>query len=217
MLKSVHAAFLVAALWLLSGPAVAEIVAGRDYTVLDPPQRTLSPGKIEVLEFFSYGCPRCNDFYPHLRTWTQKLPRDVAFRRVATGFGHAPWTNLAKTYYALEATGDIEALDGALFHAIYKEHAPLFDQKSITGWVGDHGVNPQKFATAFASFGVNTQLSQAEQMVEAYKIERLPALVVNGKYVVNGANFEELLRHATELIVRERASTRTLEAGPGTP
>jgi len=210
MLKIVRATVVAAALWLLAGNAHAQLIEGRDYTLLDPPQKTMSPGKVEVLEFFNYGNPRCDEVYPQLLSWSQRLPREVSFRKVATGFGRTAWTNLAKTYYALEATGDIENLDGALFHAIHKEHKPLFDQQSITDWVGEHGVDPQKFATAFASFGVNTQLSQAEQMVEGYKIEKLPTLVVNGKYLVNGRSFDEVLKHATALIVKEHASIRTL-------
>jgi thiol:disulfide interchange protein DsbA len=207
-----RAAFLLAALWLAAGSAGAQIVEGTDYTVLDPPQRTLSPGRIEVLEFFSYGCPGCSELHLRLRAWAQKLPRDVVVRRVATGFGRTAWTSLAKTYYALEATGDLDRLDDPLFLAIHKEHRPLFDQKSITDWVGEHGVDPQKFATAFGSFGVSSQLNQAEQMVEAYKIEHIPAIVVNGKYLVTGRSFEEVLRHAMELVIRERASNRSTQA-----
>lgn len=205
---------LMAALWLMAALARAEIIEGRDYTPLDPPLKTLDPGKIEVIEFFSYGCPRCNELHPLLRVWAQKLPRDVVLRKIATGFGRAAWTNLAKAYYALEATGKLEdPLDSALFFAIHKEHKPLFDQKNITDWVGEHGVDKDAFKDAFTSFGVNTQLTRAEQTVAAYKIDHLPALVVNGKYLVNGRSFEEMLRHATELIIRERANSKTQDAG----
>jgi len=212
MHKSILATFLMAVLWLGAGLARAEVVEGRDYTVLDPPQHTMSPGKIEVLEFFSYGCPVCGEMHPLLRNWHQRLPRDVVVRRVATGFGQRAWTTLAKTYYALEATGDLGKLDDALFLAIHRDHQALFDQHSITDWVGAHGVDAQKFGQAMASFGVSSQLGQAEKLVEVYKIEHLPAIVVNGKYLVNGRSNEEVLRHTTELIVKERASSRGLEA-----
>jgi thiol:disulfide interchange protein DsbA len=203
-------------LGLIATGASAQSVPGRDYRVLDPPQRTLTPGKLEIIEFFSYGCPRCAELQPPLRTWIAKLPRDVVFRRVATGFGHTAWTNLAKTYYALDATGDLAKLDGALFHAIRSEHQPLFEEKSITAWVGNQGVDPQKFATAFASFGVNTQLNQAEEMVQSYKIDQLPALAINGKYVIAGQSFETMLARANELMVRIRAENKTV-APVGTP
>jgi protein dithiol oxidoreductase (disulfide-forming) len=212
MPKSILAAFVLAALWLAAGGSRAEVIEGRDYTVLDPPQHTLSPGKIEVLEFFSYGCPRCSELQPALRNWSQKLPRDVVLRRVATGFGQRAWTNLAKTYYALAAIGDLDKLDDALFIAIHRDHQALFDQHNITDWVGGHGVDAQQFASAMASFGVSSQLGLAEKLVESYKIERLPAIVVNGKYLVNGRSNEEILRHTSELIVKERASSRGMEA-----
>jgi len=196
---------LTTAALLLSTAAHAQLVEGRDYRTLDPPQRTLSPGKIEVIEFFSYGCPHCNQLQTLLASWVAKLPHDVAFRRVATGFGRTAWTNLAKAYYALDATGDLPKLDGELFHAIHQEHLPLFDQNSITQWVGQHGGDAAKFATAFASFGVNTRLNQSEQMVQAYKIEQIPTLAVDGRYVVIGESLQETLAHANELIVKVRA------------
>jgi len=211
MLKIVFA-FLLAVGWLAAGTARAEVIEGRDYTVLDPPQHTMSPGKIEVLEFFSYGCPHCSELHPLLHAWSQKLPRDVVLKRVATGFGQRAWTNLAKTYYALVATGELGKVDDALFFAIHRDRLTLFDQRSITDWIGAHGVDTQKFGQAMASFGVSSQLAQAEKLVESYKIEHLPAIVVNGKYLVTGETDEQLLRHTTELIVKERASSRGLEA-----
>jgi thiol-disulfide isomerase/thioredoxin len=133
---------------------------------IDPPQHPATTGKIEVLEFFSYGCPHCNEFYPFISAWAAKLPKDVVFKRVATGLGRMPWTNLARMYYALETTGDLTRLDAQVFHAIHEEHAPLFDEKRSAEWVGKHGVDVVKFNTAFESFGVNTKVNQAEEMVE---------------------------------------------------
>lgn len=202
---------IAAAVLLLSTAAPAQMLDSRGYRLVDPPQRTLTPGKIEVIEFFSYGSPACGQMSPLLDAWASKLPSDVAFRRVATGFGHKAWTDLAKTYYALNATGDLARLHGPLFHAIHREHLPLFDQQSITDWVAKHGVDPQKFATAFASFGVNTELNEAEQMVQAYKITSLPAIAIEGRYVVSGQTIQNMLTHANALIVKltaDRASAR---------
>jgi protein dithiol oxidoreductase (disulfide-forming) len=207
-----RACLLTLAVLVLSAPLRAEVQLGRDYRTLDPAQHTESPGKIEVIEFFSYGCPHCNEFYPLVSAWAAKLPQDVVFKRVATGFGRTAWTHLAKTYYALEATGDLARLDGALFHALHEEHLPLFDEKSIAEWVGKNGVDTGKFKTSFESFGVNTRLNQAEQMVESYKIEGVPALAVAGKYVVIGRSFEEILTNADQVIAKARS-----EEGGRTP
>jgi protein dithiol oxidoreductase (disulfide-forming) len=214
--KSMIASFLAAALWLAAGLAHAEVIEGRDYTVLDPPQPTSSPGKIEVTVFFNYGCPPCSELQPLLRNWSQKLKLqpDVVIKRIATGFGQRAWTNLAKTYYALHETGDLDRLDDALFLAIHHDHQLLFDQESIMSWVAGHGVDMQKFSDIFSGFGVSHQLADAEKKVETYKIEHLPAIVVNGTYLVNGRSYEEVLRHTTELIVKARAHSRGSEASP---
>jgi thiol:disulfide interchange protein DsbA len=209
---STRTSLLALALLVLSVPLRAEVIAGTDYRVLDPPQHSESAGKIEVVEFFSYGCPHCDEFYPLVTAWADKLPKDVVFKRVATGFGRTAWTNLAKAYYALEATGDLAKLDGPLFHAIHEEHLPLFDEKSIADWVTRHGVDPAKFTAAYNSFGVNTKLSQSEAMVENYKIEGVPTLAVAGKYLVLGNSFEQILSHADGVIAKTRA-----ERGPAVP
>jgi protein dithiol oxidoreductase (disulfide-forming) len=178
---------------------------GNEYRKIDPPQHTESPGKIEVLEFFSYGCPHCNEFYPMVSAWAAKLPKDVVFKRVAAGLGRTAWTNLAKTYYALVSTGDMTRVDAQLFHAIHEEHAPLFDEKAISAWVAQHGVDATKFNTAFESFGVNTKANQADDMVENYKVDGVPTLTVDGKYIVLGNSFEQMLHNADAVITMVRA------------
>jgi protein dithiol oxidoreductase (disulfide-forming) len=202
---SIRNTLLALALVVLSAPSLADVKEGTDYRLIDPPQHTESPGKIEVTEFFSYGCPHCNEFYPLVTAWAGKLPKDVVFKRVATGLGRTAWTNLAKTYYALQSTGDLERLDGQIFHAIHEEHLPLFEEKAIGKWVALHGVNLEKFVTAFESFGVNTRLNQAEQMVENYKIEGVPALAVDGRYLILGNTFEEILSNTDGVIAKIRA------------
>src|SRR5256885_5160608 len=124
----------------------AQGVEGTDYRKVEPRQPTDSPGKIEVIEFFSYACPHCNEFYPLVSAWVAKLPKDVVFKRVPIGFGRAAWINLAKAYYALEATGELGRLDDTLFHALHEEHLPLFDENSIREWVGKQGADASKFA-----------------------------------------------------------------------
>ncbi|MDB6090640.1 MAG: oxidoreductase [Gammaproteobacteria bacterium] len=202
---STRAWFVALALFVLSVPLRAEVAADQGYRLLDPPQHADTPGKIEVIEFFSYGCPHCNEFYPLVTAWAAKLPKDVVFKRVATGMGRTAWTNLAKTYYTLETTGDLARLDGPLFHAIHEEHLPLFDEKSITEWVGKHGVDTAKFTTAFESFGVNTRVSQAERLLENYKVEGVPTLAVGGKYVVLGNSFEQILSNADAAVAKARS------------
>src|SRR6202012_2632122 len=89
-----------------AGPAPAQLADG-DFRALTPPQPTSSPGKIEVIEFFSFACPHCNELYPLLTTWLAKQPKDVVLARVPVGFNRPPWINLQRAYYALQSTGDI--------------------------------------------------------------------------------------------------------------
>ena len=99
--------------------AAAAPVQGTDYRLVVPPQNTLSPDKIEVVEFFSYACPHCGAFFPVVNQWLARQPKDVVFRRVPIGFSRPEWINLARAYYALQSTGDLPRLDGALLHAIH--------------------------------------------------------------------------------------------------
>jgi len=202
----IRSTLLALVLVVLSLPLqAAGLVEGTDYRTLDPPQHSDSPGKIEVLEFFSWGCPHCNEFNPLITKWAEKQPKDVVLKRVATGMGRTAWTNLARAYYALASLGFAESLNAPIFHAIHEEHQPLFDEGAITAWVGKHGVDPAKFRTAFDSFGVNTQLNQAEQMVENYKVEGVPSLAVAGKYMVLGNSYEEILAHLDAVVAKVRA------------
>src|SRR3984957_18488934 len=146
----------------LSTTLRASIVAGHDYEVLSTPQRQESNGKIEVVEFFSWGCPHCYEFYPKLSLWLSTLPKDAIFKRVPVALGHPEWEALAKAYYALQVTGDVERLDSQIFEDIHKNHVWLYDEQSITAWVGQHGGNVAKFTAAFRSFGVSTSEAQAE-------------------------------------------------------
>ena len=198
----------------LSAPARAQLVEGKDYRLLTPPRPTSSPGKIEVVEFFSYACPHCAKFNPLVSAWAAKQPKDVAFRRVAVSYGRPPWMNLSRTYYALESTGDLKKLDAAVFRAIHDDHQNLFDEQSIADWVGKEGGDATRFANAYVSFGVNNETVQADQMAEDYGIDAIPTLAVNGRYIVisptqsadEEQTFRELLVLTDKVIALARAA-----------
>ena len=191
----------------LSTSLQASIIAGHDYVVLSTPQRQESNAKIEVVEFFSWGCPHCYEFYPKLWRWLGTLPKDARFKRVPVGLGHPEWEALAKAYYALQATGDVDRLDSQIFEDIHKNHVWLYDEASITAWVGKHGVNLAKFTAAFRSFGVNTSAGQAEQRAEDYRIPGVPTLAIAGKYTVDGDQ-AKMLTTSDQLIVMERTASK---------
>ena len=197
---------------LLLVPVLGHAQEGTTFRTINPPQPTSSPGKIEVTEFFSYACPHCAHFYPMLESWLAKQPKDVVLRKVPVGFNRELWVNLQRAYYALQASGDLEKLDGKLFHAIHEERLPLFDEQSLADWVGKNGGNADKFAAAYVSFGVNNQTVQADTLVEKYGVDGVPTLAVNGQYVaITTATDEqkaltETLANADKLIAQVRAA-----------
>jgi thiol:disulfide interchange protein DsbA len=185
----------------------ASVVAGHDYVALDVPQRQEINGKIEVIEFFSWGCPHCYEFYPLLARWVATLPKDATFKRVPVGLGHPEWDNLARAYYALQSTGDAARLDSQIFEAIHKEHVSLFDEQSIAAWVGKHGVNVAKFTDAYRSFGVITSAGQSDQTAVDYRVAAIPTIAVGGRYTVTG-DHAKMLAVSDELIAKARAAEK---------
>jgi thiol:disulfide interchange protein DsbA len=196
--------FALGAALTVAMPSWAQTV-GKDYTLISPAQPTEDAGKIEVLEFFSYGCPHCADFNPLVTAWAAKLPGDVVFRKVPITFGRAAWANIAKLYYALKVTGDLDRLESDVFKAIHNDRINLFDEKSLLEWVAKKGVDQKKFAEAFNSFGVMSQVKRGDQMAQAYKIQGVPALAVDGKYLVGGKDFNEQLAIADKMIAKARS------------
>jgi thiol:disulfide interchange protein DsbA len=194
----------VAAALAMSLPALAQ-TAGKDYTPISPAQPTDDPAKIEVVEFFSYGCPHCSDFHPLVSAWAARQPGDVVFKRVPITFGRAAWANLAKLYYSLEATGDLARLDGEVFKAVHNDRVNLFEEKAIVEWVARKGVDQKKFTEAFNSFGVMSKVKRGDQLAQAYKIQGVPAMAVDGKYLVGDMGFKEKLAVADKLIAKARS------------
>lgn len=196
--------FALGAALTVAMPSSAQ-TAGKDYTLISPAQPTEDAGKIEVLEFFSYGCPHCADFNPLVTAWAAKLPGDVVFRKVPITFGRAAWANIARLYYALKVTGDLDRLESDVFKAIHNDRINLFEEKPLLEWVAKKGVDQKKFAEAFNSFGVMSQVKRGDQMAQAYKIQGVPALAVDGKYLVGGKDFNEQLAIADKLIAKARS------------
>ncbi|MDP3540138.1 MAG: thiol:disulfide interchange protein DsbA/DsbL [Azonexus sp.] len=185
-------------------PSIAQTV-GKDYTLISPAQPGEDASKIEVLEFFSYGCPHCAEFNPVLAAWMAKLPADVVVRKVPITFGRAAWATIAKLYYTLEITGDAARLESEVFKAIHNERVNLFDERTATEWAVKKGVDAKKFADTFNSFGVNSKVKRGDQLGQAYKISGVPALSVDGKYLVGGQDFNSQLAIADKLIAKARS------------
>lgn len=194
-------------------PAQAQqLTVGRDYVAIVPAQLTDNPAKIEVVEFFSYACPHCSDLNPYIEKWAVKLPGDVAFKRVPVSFNSPFYQLMAKLYFTLEAVGELQRLDSAVFTAIHEKGLKLIDEKSILEWVKGQGVDAKKFSDAFNSFGVVSKVKRADQLAQASKISGVPALVVDGRYLVVGKAIKshaDLLALTDKVVDKTRAERNT--------
>ncbi len=186
--------------------SATEPVEGRQYTRLQLPQPTESAGKVEVIEFFWYGCNHCADFEPVLAAWAKKAPADVAFRKVPAIFRDT-WAPGARLYYTLEAMGLLDKLHVAAFNAVHKEKINVHsDEKAMVDWVVKQGVDRQKFLDMYKSFSIAGKVRRATEMTQEYGFGGVPVLVVGGKYMpVNAGTYAEMLRVTDALIVKNRA------------
>lgn len=160
-------------------------VEGKDYVRLAQPQ-PVPPGKIEVLEFFWYGCPHCNAFEPALDAWAKKLPADISFRRVPVAFRDEPFLAHQKIYYTLENMGQLDAMHRKVFYAIHNERQRLDKIADIAAFMTKNGVDGAKFSQLFDSFSIQTKATQARKLAEAYRIDGVPALGVQGRFFTSG-------------------------------
>ena len=179
---------------------------GTHFVRLTPPVATSSPGKIEVIEFFWYGCPHCNAFEPALDAWSKALPADVAFRRVPAAFNES-WVPHQRIFYALESLDLLAAMHRKVFYAIHAQRMRLDKPADITAFMAGNGVDAAKFGQAYESFTVQSKVRQASQLANAYKIDGVPALGVQGRYYTSGplaGSNERSLAVADYLIERIR-------------
>jgi thiol:disulfide interchange protein DsbA len=195
---------VVALLLLASGATFAAAELGKDYSLMNPPQPTETK-KIEVLEFFFYGCSHCFRLHPLLSQWEKTMPKDVQLTFVPTIFRDS-WEPMANTFYALETMGQREQLHDALYRAWNVDNIDLSDEAKITAFVAKHGVDAAKFSAAYDSFSVQSRVARAKQMIRLYGINGTPTFVVDGKYVIEAMQPEDLIRALKEVIVLARKS-----------
>lgn len=195
---------------LVAGTAAAQMKAGRDYKPLANPQAVETGEKIEVVEFFWYGCSHCYDLEPFLKKWTAKLPKDVEFRRIPA-VPTERWLPNARTFYTLEAMGLLDKLHGEVFDAIHIDRVNLNDEKIQLEWMAKKGVDRSKFTEAWKSFSVQSKTRRAVQITQSFDVNGVPTLVVDGKYTTSVAMVgspEGLMKTLDELIVKARAERK---------
>lgn len=171
--------------WLAMLPARAAepYQAGRDYIELPSPQPVETGAKIELREFFWYGCPHCYVLEPELNAYVKKLPSNVQFVRTP---GVAPsWMVQAQAFYTFQVLGVLPRLHSAFFDAWHVKGRHMNDETSIAAFAAEHGVDKKKFHEAFHSFAVRTHLERARQQNVSFMIDSVPTLVIDGRYVTS--------------------------------
>jgi thiol:disulfide interchange protein DsbA len=171
------------------------------FTEIKPAMPTEAEGKIEVAEFFWYGCIHCYNLEPALETWTKKLPPDVAFRRIPAVFNER-WAHDAAIFYTLESMGLLEKLHRPLFDAIHRDHLHTDNAAALSEWLTKNGVDAKKFNEALKSFGIQSKVRKAAQLTVASKIDGTPAILVQGRYQIAGG--ERILDNVSEAIEAAR-------------
>jgi len=171
-------------------------------TMLKPPQPTQSGNKIEVMEFFFYGCSHCSKLNPYMRTFEKNMPKDVELKYVPAIFNPG-WEAMARTFFALEAMGQREKLHDALFDA-WNSGQDLMDEASVTAFLSKKGVDTKKFHDAYNSFSMQSQVVRAKQMGQIYGIRGTPTLIVDGKYAITGVGPADLITVLNEVLAKVR-------------
>ncbi len=174
------------------------------YEKISPPQPTQNPDKIEVIEFFWYGCPHCYSFEPSLSEWLKNKPENVEFIRQPAVFSKL-WGDHAKAYFTAEALGVVDKTHADFFDAIQNKKQALRTEDQLAVFFKNHGVDETEFRNTYHSFLVDAKLRQAQSMAARYGITGVPAIIINGKYKTNGplaksqANMIKVMNELIEL------------------
>ncbi len=175
------------------------------YQTLSPAQPTQNKDKIEVIEFFWYGCPHCYHFEPVLEKWLKTKPANVEFIRQPAIFSSL-WGKHAKAYFVAEALGVVDKVHADFFDAIQNKKQKLTSEDELAKFFVAHGVDEAKFREAYNSFLVDSKLRQAKAMAPRYGITGVPAIIINGKYKTNGPlakSQENMIKVMNQLIQQE--------------
>jgi protein dithiol oxidoreductase (disulfide-forming) len=195
-----------------AGPAAAQgaLVEGKQFTKIEPPVATTPPGKVEVIEFFSYACPHCNEFEPTIATWSKALPADVAFHRVPVAFLMNA-ENLMRTYFALETMGQVDAMQRKVFTAIHVERNYLEKPADIAALMAKNGIDAAKFTSVFNSFSVASSVTRAKKLMAGYKVESVPTLAVQGRWLTSPSTAGGLTQAVAvaDVLIQRARNTKT--------
>jgi thiol:disulfide interchange protein DsbA len=212
-----RAVLFAAAVALGAGHAAAQqgatspFEAGRHYAVLTPAQPTSTgAGKVEVAEIFMFGCPGCYGFEPYIQAWLESKPDYINFVRVPAQWSSHPESLIhARAYYTAEAVGKLGGFEEDFFHEVHRNGNLLDTEAKLVAFFAAHGVDEAAFKSTFNSVGVNTKVKRAEELVQRYRVQSTPTVIVNGKYQTVGrmaGSVETWFAIIEDLAAREHAA-----------
>jgi len=215
MFSRALALFVAAVLSLSAFAAPEEAFEGKDFTRVSVPQPVATGKKIEVLEFFWYRCPHCNQLEPGLDAWLKKLPKDAQIRRVPAVF-RDDWMPGAKIYYTLEEMGQLGRLHRKVFDAYHVENLNLNDPAVLGSWVAKQGIDRKQFERVYNSFSTQSKAMQGAELAKVYGVMGVPTFIIDGKYVTSESmtgGEPRLFEVLDQLIVKARAERRGKKSG----
>ncbi len=199
--------FLAGAIALALGGASSQAIAVTEagYDLVTPAQPTHDVNKVEVIEFFWYGCPHCYEFEPQLAKWVKNLPKNVEFIRQPAVFSEL-WGKHAKAYYTAEALGVVDKIHADFFDALQLKHEHLETEEQLAKFFVAHGVKEADFKAAYNSFLIDAKVRQASATAARYGVTGVPAIIINGKFRTNGSSagsHEKMIEVMNKLIEQE--------------
>ena len=206
---TLHTTALIRRLFSIALLAIAASTANaqQGYENLPNPVKTDNPEKIEVLEFFWYGCPHCYQFEPHIKEWLETKPENVEFKSVAAPLNPA-WKVHSQAFYAAELLGVLDQFHEPMFDAIHKDKKSMRKPKEIAKFAESLGLDGDKFAKTMKSFAVDAKIRQSMQKAQELGISAVPTVIINGKYRTSGSvagSYPNLIKVLNQLIAQESA------------
>jgi thiol:disulfide interchange protein DsbA len=201
-MRLLHSLLLIASLGLASVGANAAPNApaeGVEYQRLSQPQPTDTGKKVEVLEFFWYNCPHCHAFEPHLAEWAKKQGDRIVLKRIPVGFRES-FVPQQKLYFALEAMNRLD-LHTVVFDAIHQRRMKLNTEPEIMAFIEKQSIDSKKFGETFNSFSVQSKVSRVRQLQEAFRIDGVPTVAIDGQYVTSPSIVGQSMRGAPEEVL----------------
>ena len=198
------------ALALATAGAFGQAALRREVLRLDPPRPVATGERIEVLEFFYYGCPICYELEPHMTRWlATQAPGYVALRRIPA-LSSEGWETFAKLYFTLEAIGEVNRLHWPVYDNFHFDGKLLNEENVMLDWVGHNGIDAKKFAEIYGSQEIQTKLAQSRELMKAYDVRGVPTIIVDGKYLSSArlAGGPRPLMQIVDELVRQAKSER---------